>query len=124
MSAFLGTIKDNSAYAFIGVGVLWLAVAVVGGSFYILWPVVACVLGGVFLKMWPGQRITWAWTVSTAVFGFLLAAYLVYEWLPLLGGTFSGTAAIASVVFFVFAALHAFLFYLGFTPVKLTSEQS
>jgi hypothetical protein len=124
LSAFLGTLKDNSAYVFIGVGVLWLAVAVAGGSFLILWPVVACVLGGVFLKMWPSKRITWAWTVSTAVFGFLLAAYLVYEWLPFLGGTFSGIAAIASVVFLVFAALHAFLFYLGFTPTKLASAQS
>ena len=123
MSAFLGTLKDNSAYAFIGVGVLWLAVAVVGGSALILWPVVACVLGGVFLKMWPAQRITWAWAVSTAVFGFLLAAYLVYEWLGLLGGAFSGTAAIASGVFVVFAILHVFLFYLGFAP-KPTAELS
>jgi hypothetical protein len=124
MSALLGTLRGNSAYVFIAVGVLWLAVAVAAGSALILWPVFACVLGGVLLKMWPTGRLTWAWTISTAVFGFLLAAYQVYAWLPFLGGTFSGIAAVASVVFFVFALLHAFLFYAGAYPVKPEAEKS
>jgi hypothetical protein len=124
MSMLLGTLRGNSAYAFIAVGVLWLAVAVAAGSPLILWPVIACVLGGVFLRMWPTRRLTWAWAVSTAVFGFLLAAYQVYAWLPLLGGAFSGIAAVASVVFVVFAVLHLLLFYAGAAPAKPAVEKS
>lgn len=116
MSALLGTLKGNSAYVFIAVGVLWLAVAVASGSPLILWPAAACVLGGVFLRTWPEKKLTWAWGVSTAVFGFLLASYQVYAWLPFLGGSFSGIAAVASGVFVVFAALHLFLFYVGTSP--------
>ena len=123
MSALLGKLKDNSAYAFVGVGVLWLAVAVAAGSWLILWPVVACVLGGVFLKMWPTRRITWAWAVSAAALGFLLAAYQVYAWVPFLGGTFSGVASVASAVFLVFALMHAFLFYAGVAPARPAGEQ-
>ena len=124
MSALLGTIRGNSAYVFIVVGVLWLAVAVAAGSALILWPVVACVLGGVFLRMWPAKRLTWAWTVSTAAYGFLLAAYQVYAWLPFLGGAFAGVASVASVVFVIFAVLHIFLFYIGGSPAKPTAEQN
>ena len=124
MSALIGTLRGNSAYVFIAVGVLWLGVAVAAGTALILWPVVACVLGGVFLKMWPAKRLTWAWAVSTAVFGFLLAAYQVYAWLPFLGGDFAGVAAVASVVFVIFALLHLFLFYVGASPAKPSAEQS
>ncbi|MDG7007127.1 MAG: hypothetical protein JRN06_02650 [Nitrososphaerota archaeon] len=124
MSALLGTLRGNSAYMFIAAGALWLAVAVAAGSALILWPVVACVLGGVFLRMWPARRLTWAWATSAAVLGFLLAAYQVYAWLPFLGGSFSGVAAVATAVFAVFAVLHLFLFYLGARPVKPAAEQS
>ena len=123
MSAILGILRGNSAYAYFAVGVLWLAAAVAAGSALILWPVVACVLGGVFIMKWPTRRLTWAWAVSTAIFGFLLAAYQVYAWVPFLGGSFSGVAAIASVVFVVFALLHLFLFYAGSAPAKPTAEQ-
>lgn len=124
MSALLGTLRDNSAYAFMAVGVLWLAVAVAAGSLLILWPVIACILGGVFLKMWPAGRLTWAWAVSAAVLGFILAAYQVCAWLPFLGGAFSGVAAVAAAVFLVFAVLHVFLFYAGVSPPKPTANQS
>ena len=124
MSALLGRLRDNSPYAFIAVGVLWLVVAVAADSALILWPAIACLLGGVLLKMWPTERLTWAWTVSAAVLGFLLAAYQVYAWVPFLGGAFSGVAAVASVVFIVFAVLHAFLFYVGIYPPKPAAEPS
>ncbi|MDG6909394.1 MAG: hypothetical protein JRN08_03400 [Nitrososphaerota archaeon] len=118
MSALLGTLKTNSAYLFFVVGVIWLAVAVLAGSALILWPVVACLLGGVQLRMWPGRRLTWAWAISTAVLGFLLAAYLVYAWVPYLGGAFSTVAGEASGVFAVLAVLHLLLFYSGVNPPK------
>lgn len=124
MSALLGTLRGNSAYAFIAVGVLWLAVAVAAGSPLILWPVVTCVLGGVFLKMWPAKRVTWAWAISTAVFGFILAAYRFYAWLPFLGGAFSETAAVAAAVFLAMAVLHVFLFYAGANPANPAPEPS
>lgn len=124
MSAILGTLRSNSAYVFIAAGVLWLAAAVVAGSLLVLWPVVVCVLGGVFLKMWPAKRLTWAWAVSAAVFGFLLAAYQVYAWVPFLGGAFSGVAAVAAAVFVIFAALHVFLFYIGYSPAEPGAERS
>lgn len=122
MSALLGTLRGNSSYLFIAVGVFWLGVAVAAGSALILWPVIACVLGGVLLRVWPERKITWAWAVAAAVFGFLLAAYQVYAWLPFLGGAFSGIAAVASVVFVVFALLHVLLLYVGAAPVKPAAE--
>ena len=122
MSAFLGTVRVNSAYAYVAAGVVWLVVAVAAGSALILWPVVACVLGGVFLKMWPAKRLTWAGAVSTAVCGFLLAAYLVYAWAPFLGGAFSTAAAEASAVFAVLAAFLLLLLYAGMKQASETAE--
>ncbi len=113
MPRVLDALVSNASYAFIAVGVGWAAVAVIAGSTLVLWPVVACLAGGVQLRMWPGRRLTWAWAVSTAVMGFLLAAYLVYAWLGFLGGAFSNLAAAALVAFVVLAAAHVVLFYAG-----------
>ena len=66
--------------------------------------------------MWPARRLTWAWAVSTAVLGFLLAAYQVYAWVPFLGGAFSSAAAEATAAFVVLAVLHLLLFYVGLKP--------
>jgi len=121
MSSLLGYLRTNSAYAYFAVGFVWLAVAVLAGSALILWPVLALVLGGAQLRMWPARRLTWAWAVSTAVFGFLLAAYQVYAWLPFLGGAFSTVAATASSVFAVLALLHLFLFYAALKPAEAAS---
>jgi hypothetical protein len=118
MSSLLGMLRANSAYAFIGVGVIWLAVAAVAGSALILWPVLACLLGGVQLWKWPARRLTWAWAVSTAVLGFLLAAYQLYAWLPFVGGAFSSVAAVSAAVFTVLALMHLFLIYAGAKPAK------
>ena len=111
MPRLLDVLVANAAYAFIAVGVVWLAVAVLGGSFLILWPVVACIAGGVMLREWPAGRLTWPWAVATAVLGFLLSAYEVYEWIAFLGGTFSTLAAASVIGFALFALAHVFLFY-------------
>ena len=111
MPKFLDTLVANSAYAFIAAGVVWLAVAIFASSSLILWPVVACIAGGIMLREWPSGRLTWSWAVATAVMGFLLSAYQAYAWLSFLGGAFS-TLAVASVIgFAVFAVAHVFLFY-------------
>ncbi len=113
MPSVLGTLKSNSAYAFLVVGVVWLAVAIFGGSLLTLWPVGACLVAGAMLKARPGRRFTWAWAVSSAVLGLLLAAYQVYAWAPFLMGAFSTLAAGALVGFAVLAVAHAFLLYAG-----------
>ncbi len=116
MPPVLSLLRANSAYAFVAVGVAWLAVAVFAASALILWPVIACFVSGVALKMWPGQRFTWAWVLSTAVLGLLISAYQVYAWAPFVGGSFSTVAAASLVGFAIFALVHLFLFYAGFKP--------
>ena len=112
----VGLVRKNAAYSFFVVAVIWLAVAVLGDSPLTLWPVGACIVSGLALRMWPGERFTWAWVVSTAVLGFLLSAYQVYAWTPFLGGTFSTLAAASFIGFAVFAVVHAFLFFVGLNP--------
>ncbi len=111
MPRVLDLLVANAAYAFIAVGVVWIGVAVLTGSAFVLWPVVACLAGGALLKARPSRRLTWAWVVATAVMGFLLAAYQVYAWLGFLGGAFSTLAGGATVGFAVLAVVHVFLFY-------------
>jgi len=115
MPKFLDTLAVNVAYAFIAVGVIWLAVAFLASSSLILWPALACLAGGIMLREWPVGRLTWPWAVATAVMGFLLSAYQVYAWLSFLGGTFSTLAAASVAGFAVFALVHAFLFYAATT---------
>jgi hypothetical protein len=117
MLDIVSLLRKNFVYVFFAVGVIWLAVAVIGDSPLTLWPVVACIASGVMLRVRPGQRLTWAWAVSTAVLGFLLSVYQVYAWAPYLGGTFSTLAAASLVGFALFAVVHAFLFFIGWKPV-------
>ncbi|HYB75464.1 MAG TPA: hypothetical protein VEC08_00750 [Nitrososphaerales archaeon] len=111
MPKFLDALVANAAYAFIVVGVIWLAVAILSDSSLILWPVVACIAGGIMLREWPSGRLTWSWAVATAVMGFLLSGYQVYAWLSFLGGAFSTVAAVSVIGFAFFALVHVFLFY-------------
>lgn len=125
MPKILDTLGENSAYAFIAVGVVWLGIAVVAGSYLILWPAVACLAGGTLLKMRPGRRLTWAWAVASAALGFLLSAYQVYSWSPYLGGAFSTLAGASLAGFAVLAVVHALLLYLGAAwPKAVRSTQS
>ncbi len=122
MPRILDALVTNAPYAFIAVGVVWVAVAVLAGSAMVLWPVVACLAAGIQLKMWPGRRLTWAWAVSTAAMGLLLSAYQVYAWLGFLGGAFSTLASASLVGFIVLAAAHVVLFYAG--TAKPRSEEA
>jgi hypothetical protein len=124
MPRLLDALAANAAYAFIAVGIVWLAVAVLADSALMLWPVIACVAGGIQLKLWPSGRLTWAWAISSAVMGFLLSAYQVYAWLGFLGGAFSSLATASMVGFLVLAIAHVFLFYAGTAKPKTAKSTS
>jgi hypothetical protein len=113
MPKILDLFVANGSYFFIAVGVIWLAIAFLAGSSLILWPVVACIAGGIMLREWPSGRFTWAWCVATAVMGLLLAAYQVYAWLSFLGGAFSTLATLSTAGFAVLAVIHVLLFYVA-----------
>jgi hypothetical protein len=124
MPKLLDALAANAAYAFVAVGVVWLAVAILASSALILWPVIACVAGGVLLKLWPSGRLTWAWAISSATMGFLLAVYQVYAWAGFLGGAFSSFAAASLVAFLALAIAHVFLFYAGMARPKVPKSAS
>ncbi len=118
MSAILERLRGNLAYAFIGVGVVWLAIALVIGSYLTLWPVVTCFVSGFLLRSRGGDRLTWAWVSSSAVLGLLLSSYQVYAWVPFIGGSFSTSASVVIAGFGVFAVAHLLLLYLEFSAPK------
>ncbi len=124
MPDLLRLLRANSSYAFFGVGVVWIAVAVLAWSALVLWPVVAFFVSGYLLRAMPGQRLTWAWVVSTTVLGFLLSAYQVYAWSPFLGGAFSSVAAASLAGFAIFALVHVVLFYVGLRPKSAVSPSA
>lgn len=113
MPAILDTLRANVAYAFVAVGVVWLVVAVLTASPLLAWPLIACLVAGGLLKLRPGERFTWAWAVSSATMGFLVAGYEAYFWGPLVGGAFSSLASLSIGGFAVLALVHAFLAYAG-----------
>ena len=113
MPPFLNTVKAQAQYAFVGAGVLWLVLALYEWSALLLWPVIALVAAGAMLRLLPGERLTWAWAVSAAVLGMVVALYQVYLALPLLQSAFSTVAGASLAVFAVFAAAHVVLAYAG-----------
>ncbi|MDG6916729.1 MAG: hypothetical protein JRM85_03950 [Nitrososphaerota archaeon] len=106
-------LRGYAPYFFWVIAVVWVAVGVEGGSTLIAWPVTACAVSGVLLKLRPGWRLTFSWSVSSAVLGLLISVYQVYAWSPLLAGDFSSLAASALGVFTVLAVVHVFLLYAG-----------
>ena len=118
MPKVLERIRDFSAYAFVAVGLVWLAIAFLAGSALLLWPVVACIVGGVLLRLRSGGRLTFAWASSAAVLGLVLSGYQVYQWMPFLGGAFNNLAAESLGGFVVLAAVHFILLYSAATRPK------
>jgi hypothetical protein len=113
MAGVFGMFRSQAAYFFIVVGLVWGAVGALTGSYLAAWPVVACLVAGVLVKLRPGYRLTWAWAISTASMGFLVSAYQVYSWASFLGGAFSSLAGESLAGFALFAVVHVFLFYAG-----------
>ncbi|HME19342.1 MAG TPA: hypothetical protein VKF15_06390 [Nitrososphaerales archaeon] len=111
MPSFLNTIRSRADYAFIAVAVVWLAFALYEWSVLLLWPVVALAAGGAMLRLRPGKKVTWAWTISAAVMGLVVAIYQVYLAVPLLQSAFSMVAGASLVVFVVIGGAHVVLAY-------------
>lgn len=125
MASVFGMLRSNAAYFFILVGLVWAAVGVLTGTLLVAWPAVACIAGGVLLKMMPGHRLTWAWVVATAAMGFLISVYQLYAWAPFAGGFFSALAGEALAGFGVFAVVHVVLLFAGVGGTKpVRSETS
>ena len=118
MPKVVDRIRDFSAYAFVAIGLVWLAIAFLAGSALLLWPTVACVVGGVLLRIRSGGRLTFAWATSAAVLGLVLSGYQVYQWMPFLGGAFNNLAAESLGAFTVFALAHFVLLYAAATRPK------
>ena len=106
-------LRRNAAYAYVAVGLVWLAIAYYEQSELLLWPVVVMVVGGALLKVRPGERITWAWAVSAAVLGLVLALYQAYVAAPLIVGQTSMIAVVSLSVFALFGLAHVLLAYAG-----------
>ena len=118
MPRVLDRIRDFSAYAFVAIGLVWLAIAFLAGSALLLWPVVACIVGGVLLRLRSGGRLSFAWASSAAVMGLVLSGYQVYQWIPFLGGAFNNLAVESLGGFVVLAAVHFLLLYVAATRPK------
>jgi hypothetical protein len=121
MPKILEVLKSRAAYAFVGVGIVWLVVAYINHSYLVLWPVVTCLLSGVLLKVRPGERLTWAWATASAVLGLILAAYQAYAAFPLVGGPSTSIASESLGGFVAFAVVHFLLLYAGSSsPARAT----
>ena len=107
----------NTFYAFIGVGVVWLVLAI-QVSYLVLWPSAACLLTALLLRMRPGQRLTWALARASALMGMLLSAYQAYISVGWVNGSFGGVATASLGLFAVFAAVHALLLVSDATSKK------
>ncbi len=119
----LDLLRTNLGYAFLVAGVVWLAVVYITEAPLNLWPVVAFFIGGALLKFRPGERLTWAWSVSSTTMGLLLAGYQAYSWIPFLAGSVSTLAVISLVGFTAFAIVHLLLLYSGrAAPTKSASR--
>ncbi len=118
MPDILGVIRSKAAYSYFLLAVIWAVVAVVDGSAFLGWPVLLFAVSGALLMARPGDRLTWAWTMSSLLFGFLLAAYQVYSAAVLLPTAFYSIAAISAAAFVLFGAAHVFVFYAGLTGEK------
>jgi len=113
MSRIISPLRSYVAYAFLAVGLGWLAVAYTTSSYLVLWPVITCFMSGILLRLRPSDRLTWAWASSSAVLGFLLSGYQAYVASFLVGGALSSVATISAVAFSVFAVVHLLLLYAG-----------
>lgn len=113
MASVFGMLKSSAAYFFIVVGVVWAGIGALTGTSLTAWPAAACLVAGVLLRIRPSYRLTWAWALATASMGFLVSAYEVYAWEPLVGGAFSTLAGESLGGFAVFAVVHLFLLYAG-----------
>lgn len=113
MSSVVGFFKNNNSYPFFAVGIAWIGVAWAISAPLVLWPAVTLILGGLLLKVLPGERITWSWALSSAGLGLVLSVYQAYASLGVAFGPFARVALGSLLGFAIFALVHVFLLYEG-----------
>lgn len=115
MPSAVDLLKSNISYLYVAIGLAWLVPVYLVESFYILWPVVVFVIGGVMLKLWPSRRLTWAWALAAALMGATLSGYQAYFAALESSGVFSSLAGVSLVGFGAFAILQLAALYLAGT---------
>ncbi|QQG49053.1 MAG: hypothetical protein HY247_01710 [archaeon] len=115
-------IRTNAAYLFLAAAVGWVGLAIYASSALISWPVFTMAVGGILLRVRPGDRLTWAWAASSAFLGFLVSSYKVYASSQLLFGPFSTVSAVSVGGFAVFALYHLVLLYSGTATGKASKS--
>lgn len=113
MPSPFAVLRGNVAYFFILVGVIWIGVTVLTGSYLLLWPVVTCLAAGVLLKLFPLARLAWPLSVSAALLGLMVGLDQLHAWYPYLTGPFSSLAGEAVGLFAALLVIHAVLLYVG-----------
>jgi hypothetical protein len=109
MQALSTVLKTNLSYLFVAVGAIWLGFTVVTGSTLLLWPVLACVVSGILLRVAPSANFTAAWVGASALMGLVLSAYQAYVASSLLMGQLAEIAWLSLAAFVVFGLVHLYL---------------
>jgi len=112
-----GFLKSYLPYEFTAAGIVWAVVTFYLGLAIILWPTITCIGAGVLLKSFPSGRLTWSWTISSAVLGLLLCSYQAYAAIPFAVGAFSDVALETLGAFIIFAIVHIMLLYGSYTVI-------
>lgn len=115
MQSAFSAVRKYLSYLFILFALIWVGIAFLAGSVFVLWPAVACGVGGVLLKAMPGSRLTVAWAPAASLLGLILSAYQVYEAIPLLSGAFATVASASAALFFLLGVGHVYLAYASYS---------
>ena len=109
MQSLSGMLRNNLPYLFVVVGAVWLGFVVVTGSTLLLWPVLACVISGVLLRIAPLSNFTAAWVGASALMGLVLSVYQAYVATALVTGRLAEIAWISLAAFVIFGVVHLYL---------------
>jgi hypothetical protein len=109
-------LRRIAPYGFVAVGAVWGLLAALSAASIVLWPAVTCIVSGALLKFWPTSRLTWPWSMSSAILGLMVAGYEVYFWSLLLGGSFTSLAGASTAGFAAFAVVHVLLLFTWTKP--------
>lgn len=115
MQSAASAVRKHLSYVFIVFGLVWVGIAFLAGSVFVLWPAVACGVGGVLLKAMPSSRLTLAWAPAASMLGLLLCGYQVYEAIPLLSGAFVTVAGASAALFLLLGLGHVYLAYASYS---------
>ncbi|MDV3293680.1 MAG: hypothetical protein LYZ70_05365 [Nitrososphaerales archaeon] len=111
MKSAASFVRRNLAYVFVVFALIWLGMALLTGSAFVLWPVLACGASGALLRFTPASGLAASLPTASAMMGLFLSAYQVYAATPLLAGAFSAIAGISVATFVLLGLGHVYLAY-------------